>query len=765
MASPPHSAKPVNVDQDEAPGASLFHRASMALETRMPRSFPRRKEKYPEQEPNSPLAGSPLAPMGDIGSPLLSTSWKESSHLGEPTMVDIYRATTTESVLSTTGGLSLSNHIDDYCLDVAVGYGSSAEVYKAQHKPTHQIVAIKIIDLDRFERRQIDELRRETQVMSLSKHPNVLPVWAAFVEGSKLHMVTPYLPGGSCLDIIKSGFRKGLDEFSIVLILKQTLQGLDYIHRTGHIHRDVKAGNLLIDEQGVVKLADFGVSSSLTDTVGDERRGARMTFVGTPCWMAPEVMEQKAYDARADIWSLGITALELANGRAPLADLPALKVLMVTLAQPPPTLNRDTARHKYSRHFKDMIDSCLQKQSSKRPTAQKILQHPFFRPARKVRSYSHLVQTLLRRVPDLEKREHKPKDYPKETFSRGVSWDFSLVPTPQHEGHTDYFADDAGGMNSTDLSESDKQEAPGTGRLTSKLFKTVPLSISTTATESNGTGTHNVDTIPGNSSPQPVSAIAGDGNTVGGGGANFKVGRFSVSTTGTSGPGHASGPTSTMSGEGVVHSALSSPMVSLAGSGVYPRSMGEIEPLESKEGGSAGGHPGNRRGRFAVSKPAGPESATSTPIDMGHSPIPLDRRITDPDMVPSAIAEAPKDELTKALVAQLEVLQRHNQEQTDLLRRLWSLMPTTTSLPSTGVALSVPNTTNGDQITVAEPSDEPITQKQPALAEEESTESEKPTTSDLVELVTNLQTTLRDLTLENARLRDENNSLRAGLDR
>ncbi|KAJ1967748.1 hypothetical protein IWQ62_001662 [Dispira parvispora] len=763
MTSPPHSAKPVNVNQEETPGASLFHRASVALETRMPRSFPRRKEKYPEQEPTSPVVGSPLAPMGDISSPPLSTSWKESSHLGESTMEDIYRATTTESVLST-GGPSLSNDMDDYCLDVAVGYGSSAVVYKAQHKPTQQVVAIKIIDLDRFERRQIDELRRETQVMSLSKHPNVLPVWAAFVEGSKLHMVTPYLLGGSCLDIIKSGFRKGLDEFSIVLILKQTLQGLDYIHRTGHIHRDVKAGNLLIDNQGVVKLADFGVSSSLTDTVGDERRGARMTFVGTPCWMAPEVMEQKAYDARADIWSLGITALELANGRAPLADLPALKVLMVTLAQPPPTLNRDTTHHKYTRQFKDMIDSCLQKQPSKRPAAQKVLQHPFFRPARKVRGYSHLVQTLLRRVPVLEKREHRPKEYPKETFSRGVSWDFSLVPTPQHEGHADYFADVAEGVNSAHLSESNQQEASETDPLTSKLFKTAPLSISTTATAANGAGSHNVDTVPRNPSPQPVSATAGDGNAVGGGGANFKVGRFSVSTTGMSGPGNTSGPTPAMSGEGAVYSALSSPMVSMAGSGVYPRSMGEIEPLESREGGNVGGQSGNRRGRFAVSKPTVPEATTSAPSDIGHSPVPLNRRITDPEMVSSAVTETPKDELTRALVAQLEVLQRHNQDQTNLLRRLWSLIPPTTSPSSTGAALTGPDTTGGDPAGSAELSDEPTTQKQSALTREESTQSEKPTTPDFVELVTNLQTILRDLTVENARLREENASLRAGLD-
>ncbi|KAJ1984586.1 hypothetical protein H4R34_000558 [Dimargaris verticillata] len=333
-----------------------------------------------------------------------------------------------------------SNQATDYQLLEPVGYGSSAVVYKALHHPNQQAVAIKIIDLDAFERRQIDELRRETQVMSLSKHPNVLQVRAAFVENSQLHLVTPYMSGGSCLDIMQAGFPKGMDELSIALILKQALQGLSYIHHTGHIHRDVKAGNLLIDHTGLVKLADFGVSSSLTDTVGDERQGERLTFVGTPCWMAPEVMEQKAYDAKADIWSFGITALELATGKAPLAKFPALKVLMMTIAQPPPTLNLARASHKYSKQLKEMIDYCLHKNPAQRPSADRLLQHPFFKSVRKSTNYSHLVTALLKKVPTLERRDHKPKLNPREQFSRGVSWDFSYANTPQVEDRKEFIS-------------------------------------------------------------------------------------------------------------------------------------------------------------------------------------------------------------------------------------------------------------------------------------------------------------------------------------
>ncbi|KAJ2960390.1 hypothetical protein NQZ79_g4227 [Umbelopsis isabellina] len=218
-----------------------------------------------------------------------------------------------------------SNRVEDFEIRKPIGYGSSAVVYSAVYKPLHKRIAIKIIDLDLFERNQIDELRRETALMALSKHTNVLRVYGSFVSGSKLYIVTPYLSGGSCLDIMKTSFVDGFDEISIATILKQALEGLIYLHKNGHIHRDVKAGNLLMDEDGTVLLADFGVSSSLVEN-GDN--GLRKTFVGTPCWMAPEVMEQAGYDYKADIWSFGITAIELATGHAPFAKFPPMKTLL-----------------------------------------------------------------------------------------------------------------------------------------------------------------------------------------------------------------------------------------------------------------------------------------------------------------------------------------------------------------------------------------------------------------------------------------------------
>ncbi|KAG2224856.1 hypothetical protein INT45_008038 [Circinella minor] len=323
-------------------------------------------------------------------------------------------STPASPIPSATDSQVVIQSIDDFVIKGPIGYGSSAVVYSAVYTPTNYRVALKMIDLDMFERNQIDELRRETTLMALSKHPNVLRVLGSFVDGSKLYIVTPYLAG----DIMKTNFREGLDELCIATILKQTLEALAYLHKNGHIHRDVKAGNLLMDEDGTVLLADFGVSSSLMDT---GERGVRKTFVGTPCWMAPEVMEQAGYDYKADIWSFGITAIELATGHAPFAKLPPLKVLMMTLSSDPPTLVRETTKHKYSRVFKDMIDLCLNKDPAKRPTAEKLLQHQFFKQAKR-REY--LVKTLLADLPALEQRPHKKIPQRQISITKTDEWDF-----------------------------------------------------------------------------------------------------------------------------------------------------------------------------------------------------------------------------------------------------------------------------------------------------------------------------------------------------
>ncbi len=162
--------------------------------------------------------------------------------------------------------------------------------------------------------------------MSTCQHKNVVTYHVSFIEKSDLWLVMPIFGAGSCSDILKINFPEGVkDEVLLATIISETLKGLQYFHENGQIHRDIKAGNILFDMSGHVYISDFGVSASL------KKGQKRKTFVGSPCWMAPEVMEQTGHDFSADIWSLGITAIELAEGEAPYSDLPAMKVLLSIL--------------------------------------------------------------------------------------------------------------------------------------------------------------------------------------------------------------------------------------------------------------------------------------------------------------------------------------------------------------------------------------------------------------------------------------------------
>ncbi|OWM69542.1 hypothetical protein CDL15_Pgr014003 [Punica granatum] len=328
---------------------------------------------------------------------------------------------------------------EHYTLYEEVGQGVSASVHRALCIPFNEVVAIKILDFER-DNCDLNSICREAQTMILVDHPNVLRAHCSFVNDHNLWVVMPYMAGGSCLHILKAAYPDGFEEVVIATILKEALKGLEYLHHHGHIHRDVKAGNILIDSRGAIKLGDFGVSACLFDS-GDRQR-TRNTFVGTPCWMAPEVMEQlHGYDFKADIWSFGITALELAHGHAPFSKYPPMKVLLMTLQSAPPGLDYERDR-KFSKSFKQMIASCLVKDQSKRPTSKKLLKHSFFRQAR---SSDYIARTLLEGLPALGDRiqalkrkeedmvaQKKMPDGEKEEISqneykRGISgWNFNL---------------------------------------------------------------------------------------------------------------------------------------------------------------------------------------------------------------------------------------------------------------------------------------------------------------------------------------------------
>ncbi|XP_042419462.1 STE20/SPS1-related proline-alanine-rich protein kinase-like isoform X1 [Zingiber officinale] len=334
---------------------------------------------------------------------------------------------------------SYSASPNDYKLLEEVGYGASATVYRAIYLPSNEFVAVKRLDLDRCNS-NLDDIRREAQTMSLIDHPNVIRAYCSFVVEQYLWVVMPFMAGGSCLHLMKIAYPDGFEEPVICSILKETLKALEYLHRHGHIHRDVKAGNILLDSSGVVKLGDFGVSACMFDKC--DRQRSRNTFVGTPCWMAPEVLQPgSGYDFKADIWSFGITALELAHGHAPFSKYPPMKVLLMTLQNAPPGLDYDRDK-KFSKSFKEMIAMCLVKDQTKRPTAEKLLKHSLFKHAKppeillksilsdlpplwdcvKALQLKDAAQLVLKKMPSSEQEALSQSEY-----QRGVSaWNFDI---------------------------------------------------------------------------------------------------------------------------------------------------------------------------------------------------------------------------------------------------------------------------------------------------------------------------------------------------
>ncbi|KAK9163954.1 hypothetical protein Syun_004856 [Stephania yunnanensis] len=298
-----------------------------------------------------------------------------------------------------------------------IGNGVSATVYKAACLPmTSSIVAIKAIDLERS-RANLDDVRREAKAMTLLSHPNILRAHCSFTVDHYLWVVMPFMSAGSLRSIISSSFPDGLNEASIAVVLKEILNALLYLHDQGHLHRDIKAGNILVDSDGSVKLADFGVSASIYEPNSSNSSSylsSSTNFMlnevtGTPYWMAPEVIHSHiGYSFKADIWSFGITALELAHGRPPLSHLPPWKSLFMRITNRLRPCDYEKGKKdkskKFSKNFRDMVASCLATDPLRRPNAARLLKHPFFKNCKNV---DFLVKNMLNGLPPVEERYYR----------------------------------------------------------------------------------------------------------------------------------------------------------------------------------------------------------------------------------------------------------------------------------------------------------------------------------------------------------------------
>ena len=255
-----------------------------------------------------------------------------------------------------------------------IGRGSAGDVHTARDKLTNDVVAVKLVDLEEAED-EVEDIQREISYLVQCSSPFVTKYLGCWLDpgSTRLAIAMEYMAGGSVADLIRDDLGGPLSESACAVICRDLLYALDYLHGEGKIHRDVKCANVLLTATGEIRLADFGVAGTLTQTLGGNKR---RTFTGTPFWMAPEVIqahESDGYNSKCDIWSLGITAMEAANGTPPYSDLHPMRVLFFIPKNPPPRLEGGN----FSDAFKEFVAACLQKDPDRRPRANQLVNHRF----------------------------------------------------------------------------------------------------------------------------------------------------------------------------------------------------------------------------------------------------------------------------------------------------------------------------------------------------------------------------------------------------
>ncbi|XP_009356427.2 serine/threonine-protein kinase dst1 [Pyrus x bretschneideri] len=278
-----------------------------------------------------------------------------------------YRQTTKMSSSSIPDSITREDPTVKYDLLNELGKGSYGAVYKARDIKTSELVAIKVISLSQGEE-GYEEICGEIEMLQQCNHPNVVRYLGSYQGEEYLWIVMEYCGGGSVVDLMNVT-EDALEEYQIAFICREALKGLAYLHSIFKVHRDIKGGNILLTEQGDVKLGDFGVAAQLTRTMSK-----RNTFIGTPHWMAPEVIQESRYDGKVDVWALGVSAIEMAEGLPPRSSVHPMRVLFMISLEPAPMLED---KEKWSLVFHDFVAKCLTKEPRLRPTASEMLKHKF----------------------------------------------------------------------------------------------------------------------------------------------------------------------------------------------------------------------------------------------------------------------------------------------------------------------------------------------------------------------------------------------------
>eukprot|EP01117_Protostelium_nocturnum_P011814 TRINITY_DN4308_c0_g1_i1.p1 TRINITY_DN4308_c0_g1~~TRINITY_DN4308_c0_g1_i1.p1 ORF type:complete len:375 (+),score=112.72 TRINITY_DN4308_c0_g1_i1:845-1969(+) len=352
---------------------------------------------------------------------------------------------------------------DCFEMGETIGQGSYGTICTCRNVREDKVYAIKFLEID--EEDQDDSLQKEIDILKESRPcPYVVKYYGCFQKESTLMIIMEFCDGGSAQDILKAS-KQNFEEDQIASLIAQMVQGLVYLHSNRILHRDIKAGNVLLTCDGRAKLADFGVSAKMSQT-GQKR----VTMVGSPYWMAPEVISLKnkeGYDYKSDIWSLGITAIELAEGKPPLFDVAAMRVIFVIPARDPPTLKDPK---KWSSDFVDFVSTCLQKDQNKRPSSSDLVSHPFVQKGLKLESTDLLKELVQETLPKLKIMRAKSgeSDSEDEDSDEGTSGTFvsgTMVTVNRNAGTfrsgTKSLRSDGGTTVFNDVEEGDDDDEEG----------------------------------------------------------------------------------------------------------------------------------------------------------------------------------------------------------------------------------------------------------------------------------------------------------------